>query len=456
MKKLINILFVLIIIITGCKTKKTGEDEVQKLLDRQAQVKDSQEETVDKLTRIKDSLAIEKELLVAARDQTNEKVKLLTKHRKVLVDELKEGEESELTAEKSRLNEQISIYEDSIELMKRESAFIETEIDSIEESMGFYDLQEGQARKILESGIEEIDQKMTKLENQKQQERKKISLLEKRITISERKIETYKMERQMYVDERDELLRINASDEQIKPYLKRISEIDSIIEAEENNKFALSGNLSESREWVSGVDTMIDNLQTRIKQEYDKREIIESFIDSEKKRLQNEITDLQSTRKGLITEQELISEELSGMEQKITSLDKRMELIKNKDMSSILEQRAEIEESEAALAEEEIQLLDESSKLDTYSFVTTSESTDVELKNLVELSNQLDSLRRSIEEEKTEIAKTRKELSEKRAEVAKKRASFGRTITTILVIVIIGGLALLSLFYYLGKRSRKS
>jgi len=456
MKKLINILLLFLIVFAGCKTKKTDEQEIRKLLDRQAQIQESQEESLDELQQLKDSLAVEKEKLVIERDQKDEKVKLLEKNQQILVEELKKEEETDISSEKNRLEEQISGYEDSIAQLKEELSVLDADIDSIEHSLGLYEVQEKQAEELHKSGIDEIDQRINKLENQKQQEIKKADLLDRRISISEKKIEAYQMERDMYVDERDDLLRINASEEELEPYREKIAEMDSIIRAEEKNKQEIINELNETKQWISDVDTMIKDLQTKIKQEYDEKEIIEGFISSEKERLQREINNLKATREKLVNEQEQISDELSGVEQQIASLDKKMELIKDKEMSDLLEQQAEIEQTEADLAEEEVQLLEESRKIDTQSLGVTPGVASEELKSLVELGNQIDSLRASVKEEKAEIAKTRQELSEKRAEAAEKRAKFGRTLATFIVIIVVGGLGLLTLFYYLGKRARKA
>jgi chromosome segregation ATPase len=456
MKKLINILLLFLIVFAGCKTKKTDEQEIQKLLDRQAQIQESQKESLDELQQLKDSLAVEKEKLVMERDQKDEKVKLLEKNQQILVEELKKEEETDISSEKGKLQEQISGYEDSIKQLKEELSILDADIDSIANTMGLYEVQEEQAEKLHESGIDEIDQRINKLENQKQQEIKKADLLDRRILISEKKIEAYQMEREMYVDERDELLRNNASEEKLEPYRNKIAEMDSIIRVEEKNKQEIINELNETKQWISDVDTMINDLQTKIKQEYDKRNIIEGFISSEKERLQHEIDNLKTSRAKLVNEQGQISDELSGIEKKIASLNKKMELIKDKDMSDLLEQQAEIEQSEAALAEEEARLMEESRKIDTQSIRVTSEVAGEELKSLVELGNQIDSLRASVKEEKAEIAKTRKELSEKRAEAAQKRAKFGRTLVTLIIIIVVGGLGLLTLFYYLGKRARIS
>jgi hypothetical protein len=72
------------------------------------------------------------------------------------------------------------------------------------------------------------------------------------------------------------------------------------------------------------------------------------------------------------------------------------------------------------------------------------------------MGEQLDSMQHMIQEEKTEIAKTRKALSEQRAEVASRRAKLGKTAGSAAILLLLGGTGVLALFYYLGRRSKKS
>jgi chromosome segregation ATPase len=456
MKNIINILLLILVVLTGCKMKKSDEQEIQKLLDRQTQIQESREESVERLVNIKDSLAGERQLLMEQRAKKDQKVKALQENQQRLVDRLKGEEESVITREKAELQGKISRYDDSIEQVINELQRLDADIDSIEKNMGLYELQEGQAEKILSTGISEIDQRITKLENQKQQEIKNADLLKRRIRIAGKKIEAYEMERQIYREKQDELLRMNASEEDLSPFRKRVAEMDSIIGAEEANRRSIEGELDRSRQWIADAEDNIKDLREKIRQEHDKKEIIEGFIASEKQRLKDEITGLQSARERLVSEQEQISDELSAIQERIALLDKKSELIRSRDMSDILEQQAALEKTEADLADEEVRLREESSKIDLGSPVTATDSAGEDLKSLLLLSSQLDSLRVSIQQEKMEIARTRMELSEKRAEAASQRARFGRTMASIVIVLILGGMGLLTLFYYLGKRARKS
>jgi len=276
--------------------------------------------------------------------------------------------------------------------------------------------------------------------------------------VADKKIEAYNLEKQMYVDQRDELLRASAPEEEKAPYLLKISAMDSIIMAERDNKSSIEKEIRQAEAYISETDALMQELQAQVKAEYDKNKVIESFIISEKERLNKELEQIQESRKDLLTQQSAVSENLTKTEQEISQLEKDAELIRNKEMSSILEMQAEIEESEADLAGEEINLLDEGLAL-MEDLLTgdaeLKESSDTSgLVALMVLAEELDSLGKMIQEEKAEIAKTRQDLALKRAEAAEKRANFGRTAGAVAVLLVIAGIALLTLFFYLGKKYR--
>jgi DNA repair exonuclease SbcCD ATPase subunit len=316
-------------------------------------------------------------------------------------------------------------------------------------------LQETRVESRLESGIEEIDQRMTQRENRKQMEIKRIGLLQKRVQVSDKKLEAYRLEKQMYVDERDQMLRDQASEEELQPYEEKISDMDSVIAGEMGNKKSIEQEITQSQQYIAETDDIIEDLQNQIKDEYSKQEVIDSFIAAEKKRLNKELEQIKNNRNTLLAQQESISGELARTGVQIDRLNKDVELIRNKKMSDILESQAEMEKAEASLAEEEMDLFLAAPGMPLVPLMAADTSNE-ELQTVLDLGVQLDSLNELIQQEKAEIAKTRQELSEKRAEVAEKRARFGRTVGITAIVLIVAGIALLGLFYYLGRRSRKS
>jgi chromosome segregation ATPase len=451
MKYLIQSLLFILIVLAGCKSDGSQDREVQKLLDRQAEVKERQEESVDRIRQIKDSLKHEKKSLLEQRDLKDRQVQQMAQNQQALVDQLNSEEQTRVASQKQKLQEQITAYEDSIKNLKATLTSLGTDIDSLEQSMKFYGIQEENAEEVMQTGISEIDDRIAKLEESKDEYAERAGIIRKRISIFDKKIEAYEMERSLYVDEKDRLLRSDASDETLAPYFDRISRLDSVLEEQRNDKELLKAELAQVNGWISDTDEMIAGLESRIRNQYNRTEIVESYIKSEKQRLENELASLRASRENLISEQDLISKERSRIERDIASLDRKMELVRNREMSQILELQAEIQKSDASLTEEQIRNMTSEG---TTGGEVLSMGDNEELNDLILLSEELDSLKSSIAEEKQEILRTRMELAERRAEVAKKRAAFGRAAGMLILILVIGGLAIATLFYFLGRRAR--
>jgi chromosome segregation ATPase len=454
MKRITILGVALLLIMSACKSGRTNDENVQKLLDRQAEMQELQEESVDQLQGLKDSLSQEKKSLLDQRDSSDRHIRRMEENQRLLVDRLKDKAASDVASDRDELEKRINEYEDSIRILKGELELLNSRLDSLEENISFYEVQEGQTGQYVQSGIAEIDQRMTSRENRKQQEIKRLDLLKCRAQVADKKIEAYNLEKQMYADQRDDLLRSNASDEDLAPYQKKISELDSTILAEENNKSTIEKDIQQAGAYISQTDTLMSNLQAQVKQEYNKKSIIESFINSELERLGSELEQIEQNRKELLARQASATESLKKAQQEVGQLEKNAELIRNRKMSDILEMQARIEGSEADLADEEINQLKEGNVREGRDVSLISDTADEGLVSLLSLGEELDSLNELIRQEKTSIAETRKELARKRAEVAQKRASFARTTGALVLVLIIGGIALLSLFYYLGRRSR--
>ena len=454
MKRITILGVALLLIMSACKSGRTNDENVQKLLDRQAEMQELQEESVDQLQGLKDSLSQEKKSLLDQRDSSDRHIRRMEENQRLLVDRLKDKAASDVASDRDELEKRINEYEDSIRILKGELELLNSRLDSLEENISFYEVQEGQTGQYVQSGIAEIDQRMTSRENRKQQEIKRLDLLKRRAQVADKKIEAYNLEKQMYADQRDDLLRSSASDEDLAPYQKKISELDSTILAEENNKSTIEKDIQQAGAYISQTDTLMSNLQAQVKQEYNKKSIIESFINSELERLGSELEQIEQNRKELLARQASATESLKKAQQEVGQLEKNAELIRNRKMSDILEMQARIEGSEADLADEEINQLKEGNVQEGRDVSLISDTADEGLVSLLSLGEELDSLNELIRQEKTSIAETRKELARKRAEVAQKRASFARTTGTLVIVLIIGGIALLSLFYYLGRRSR--
>ena len=425
-------------------------------MERQAQVLESQDKSLDEMHQQMDSLENEKLALIGQRDLKDQQIKTLEKNQQLLVDRLNQEETSDVSTEKSELQKSVATYEDSISVLKDELAVLDHDLDSIETRIDLYRVQKTKANEIPVSGISEVDQKITKLEKQKQEKIKNADLLKRRIEIAQKKIEAFDLERKMYQDKMDDLLRINATDEQLAPFRNKIVDMDSIIGKQQARVRDLDMELDQTMQWISETDTVMNELQSKIELQYNRNDIIEGFISAEKQRLGKELDRLEKERKGLLSEQKVVKADMDSTEVGISSLNRRLELIKNREMSDILDLQAALERSDAGLDREEIQMLKESAGTNRQGIEVKSESTSKEFRSLIALSNRMDSLKSSIREEKTGMVRARLELSEKKAQAADQRARFGRTMGIFALVLVLGGIALLTFFYYLGRRARTS
>lgn len=444
------------VLLTACKTRQTDEENIQRLLDRQSEIQEEQEETLKEMEGLKDSLTRQRQSLLQQRSSKDRQIQQLERDQEFLAEQLKEEEAKAVSSRKGELEERIGAYKDSIADVKQELFALNTQLDSVEKNLNFYQIQEQQTERTLKSGIEEIDQRMSSRENRKQQEIQNIGLLNKRILVADKKVEAFELEREMYQEELNELLRTGAPEEELEPYRETIGRLDSTIQAEKDHIRNMELEIQQAEDYIRDTDALMEELQAQVKQEYDRKAIIEQFISSEKERLKKELEQLQSQRRQLLDEQTDISSSLNMTEQQMARLDRDLELIRNREMSEILEMQAEIEQAEASLAEEEAEMREESAGVEGPALPSGTDTVRDELDDLLELSYELDSLNRSIQEEKAAIARTRMDLAEKRAEAAAERARFSRAVGVTVAIVVVLGIALLALFYYLGRRSRKS
>jgi chromosome segregation ATPase len=441
------------LLLSSCNTNRSDEENIQRLLDSQAEIEEAQEQSLERLEEIKDSLAAQRKSLLNKRDSTDQQIREMERDQLFLANQLKKEEASEITEARSELEHRVTAYQDSISLLRRELFALNNQLDSVERNISIYQIQEERTEETLESGISEIDQEMERREIQKQQALKRLDLLRKRSLVADKKMEAFQMERQMYADELNALLRENASDTEKAPFQARISEMDSILGIQQAYKKALHEEISEAQTFIAETDAFLNEMEDQIKEEYDKKAVIESFIAAEKQRLMKELQEIQATRQSLLNEQSQVANDLASTEQQIALLDRDLELIRNREMSDLLELQADIEKSEASLAEEEIGLIEDEEGRVVRS--SPSDSASEEMISVISMGNQLDSLNELIQQEKAEIAKTRRDLAERRAEAAEKRATFGRALGITILLLVIAGIGLLTLFYFLGRKSRR-
>jgi hypothetical protein len=85
------------LILNSCNRSGKQDENIQQLLDRQAEIEDRKEESVNQLYQLRDSLALGKEALISQRDSKQDRIDRMENDQQMLVDMLKEGEVEELS-----------------------------------------------------------------------------------------------------------------------------------------------------------------------------------------------------------------------------------------------------------------------------------------------------------------------------------------------------------------------
>jgi len=214
----------LLVILSGCNTGSKEEDNIQKLLDNQAQMEQAQEA-------------------------------------------------SDVTEKRSELEQQVAGYADSIALLKQQLFTLNNQIDSVERNISIHQVQEQQTKQYLASGISEIDQQMQQREEQKQQTLKRLELLRRRLSVNDKKMEAYQLERQRYSDELDEMLRKNVSEGELAPYRNRMAEMDSVINDQQRERETLEQEITQAQTQVAETEDFLTRMDTEIKAEYNRKSV---------------------------------------------------------------------------------------------------------------------------------------------------------------------------------------
>ena len=214
----------LLVILSGCNTGSKEEDNIQKLLDNQAQMEQAQEA-------------------------------------------------SDVTEKRSELEQQVAGYADSIAMLKQQIFTLNNQIDSVERNISIHQVQEQQTKQYLASGISEIDQQMQQREEQKQQTLKRLELLRRRLSVNDKKMEAYQLERQRYSDELDEMLRKNVSEGELAPYRNRMAEMDSVINDQQRERETLEQEITQAQTQVAETEDFLTRMDTEIKAEYNRKSV---------------------------------------------------------------------------------------------------------------------------------------------------------------------------------------
>ncbi len=465
---------------SGCSSENTKQ-EAEKILDKQAQyqeqAKEGIETVVSAMEKTEESLintgeeleGKNKELENKITELKGEKVKIdkeiqdvdrkenvLKEKAKALSERQKELKRDSLRKIKNDLNAEIENAKELSELNQAKIAELTRKKDSLANQQKYFAEKEEEIQDSLSTGIGFIDQRLNNLDHNLLLEKRKINLNEKKISLANEKILTFKKEINLLEEEKSDLIRDNASNEEIEQFNNQIGNVSRFI-AREKKKITMANDaISKSQEWIASTDDLKRNLGSSIRDEYDKGKTLAEFIENEKKRLSNKESEMIGLSERIKSNNADLQEEIEELNNKVSKIDNKMELVKGEDISSILALQAALEEQEAELANEEADIYSEESKQDiTGVTIEGTDSLNEGIREIDMLNNKFSELKSSLAKQQSEIAKARQSLAKKKAEVARKRAKSVKTISRTAIVVIVVAFLILVGFYFLGKKKKK-
>lgn len=454
---LTNALALILIIITiGCSSDKSKK-EAQKLLNKQTEVLEKEQKSVekvfDKLKKVRDSLEGEQTKLMSRKENIENEVEDLEGRQVKFAKSLKEEKKTELEKKKTELKTTLTNVNDSLENINNRLSSLEKKQDTINVQEKQLTKQKKEAKRKLITGIDEIDTKLDEIEDQRLVKLKEIEINAQKKKLAEKKIEILKDEKNVYLREKNSVLKGSGDDTELEKYNLKISEIEGEIKEEKNKIRSAESAISTLKSWLNDVNQLHNKLSRMMEEEYGKNDIIIEFTDKETQRLRNEKKNIESEASKLKKIQEQLSKKKADIDSILSNVDEGIELVKSKELSEILSEKSALEEQEAELSGKETGLHEESK---TTGISKSKIDTTVKGAGLLkEIENEIKSKRENIETLKKQIATEQQALSKKQAMLEAKRSKKVSAATKTIVTLIILSVLVLGGLYLLGRRSAK-
>jgi hypothetical protein len=288
------------------------------------------------------------------------------------------------------------------------------------------------------------------LKNKKTIKEQEIDINTKKLDLANAKIAVLEDEKNIYLREKNDLVKDNAEESEIAKFDSKIAETNSEISAEKEKLADAKSVISNNQQWLDEFSTLKDNLSNMMASEYDKKRTIDSFTQNEIKRLNKEKMAIAGQKEQLVKTQKKLTAQKSKVSDDLESIDNEITLLSSSELSEVLEKKSQINMDEALLAQQELDI----SKGLEYESTTGENLTPENLSILEELENEIKNRRAELESMKYQLVNERIDLANKQAELDAKRAKKAGAAKFIGIIILVGALAIGGL-YLLGRTRRR-
>ncbi len=259
----------------SCQKGEQEKSEVQELASKMKSTQDSlkelgikaQKDKIGFTDRLK-QLEIEKAALESAREKEDIQ---------------------KLIRQKQQVREKLEASTKALYDFKSEHLNLQNKKETIKDRLEYMDKLAQRSKKDMRSDMMNVDSIVKNLEDEQLIEQKKISIMQKEISISKSKTQANRDEQDLLEELRINRIRENAPDSEIDLINRKMATVNTAIQDEQKKMADIQTQISNSENRIAEIDKQLQNLTQLIKNKYDKNEILREYGRTETARLKKDL-----------------------------------------------------------------------------------------------------------------------------------------------------------------------
>jgi len=429
----ITILFVLISI--ACSNNDSGK-ETQKLIQAQNEMLERYEKTDESLREIKsksDSLITKMKLLKNKKEKAEQDLQKLTQEKGVESDHLNKKKQEDLEEKISALEDQLIKVENQLNHMEKEGREFNERKDTIYVNQKPLFEPKLAERERLEKVEKKLKAKLDSTEGELTVKKSLLEISQQKIALAQKKIHVLENEKEIYIEEKNALIRNNDTQNTISRYDNKIRKVNEDLSNEHQEIEEAENNISLINDELENLAQIRNKLESALNKMHSEKEPVDSngLRETEYKteELNNELQNQKEIKKALNDEK---SE--TGDNNKI------LDILSGKSLD---DKKAQSED-------------DTPNDKDSLNRLKSSRSKNVDVETLKNVENTINQKKDQMNNLRQEVKTEAKKLEEKQKNPpAEKKKNVSR-FTKIITVVIAIALVMFIILYLVGKKGNTS
>lgn len=235
---------------------------------------------------------------------------------------------AEVDSQANHLQAEVESLKDSLGALGSRLDSLSSAIDLRNKQIDFVLSSKTQARKRLRTSVARADVILDSLEDARTSQEKTIPVNEELIAIADKKVDAYEEEIKIYQGRKAQLLRKNASDEEIAAINGQIEQVRQSIKSEKDKKDQARLAIQNAQATMSIIDRQMEEFNTDIEGRYNEKATVEAFIEEEANRLTEETKRLEGQQGQLIGRRGQLQQEIEDKTAQLAALNERSAMLK--------------------------------------------------------------------------------------------------------------------------------